>query len=365
MTKILYIIDSLGSGGKERQLYEMIKSMSSYDQFSIEIIVLSNNVYYNDIYNYNVIIHLWPRKSLFDISLLKKIYIKNKYFKPDLIHTWDMFSTLYAIIIAKIFKIKLINGSIRNATPNKMFSKKWILFNLTNYFSDIIISNSKAGLGNKIKNTKYNYIYNGFDFFRIKNIANKKEIRKKLGIKHKYIIAMVASFTKKKDYNSYLLAAKIVLSKRNDVLFFCIGAGPNLMNYSSDINYNNSNIMFLDKISNIEPYINCIDIGVLATSNKFHLEGISNVIMEYMAFAKPVIATNGGGTNEIVIDNKTGFIVQPYSPKEIEEKINYLLKNKSDLIKMGLNGQKRLMKYFPQQETIKRYTDLYNNILDN
>ena len=40
----------------------------------------------------------------------------------------------------------------------------------------------------------------------------------------------------------------------------------------------------------------------LTTNDLIHKEGVSNSILEYMALSKPVIATDGGGTNEIVID---------------------------------------------------------------
>jgi len=51
-----------------------------------------------------------------------------------------------------------------------------------------------------------------------------------------------------------------------------------------------------------------MDIGILATFT----EGISNSIVEYMALGKPVVATSGGGTNEIVkaIDAELKHIIK-------------------------------------------------------
>ena len=67
--------------------------------------------------------------------------------------------------------------------------------------------------------------------------------------------------------------------------------------------------------SGIESLISAMDICVLSTFT----EGISNSILEYMALEKPVIATAGGGTNEIVIDNKTGFLIKQSNPEELAE----------------------------------------------
>jgi len=56
-------------------------------------------------------------------------------------------------------------------------------------------------------------------------------------------------------------------------------------------------------------------------------EGISDAVMEYMALGKPVIATDGGGTKELVIDNSTGYLIKPESAKDLARKILYLLEH--------------------------------------
>ncbi len=63
------------------------------------------------------------------------------------------------------------------------------------------------------------------------------------------------------------------------------------------------------------------------------------VPLESMACATPVIATNVSGHRETVINGKTGFLVD-FNPKEIAEKITYLLANPEILEKIG--GQARL-----------------------
>ena len=50
------------------------------------------------------------------------LIIKN--YQPDLIHTWDDMSTIYALPIALYFKIPLINGSIRDAPKTISFNAK-------------------------------------------------------------------------------------------------------------------------------------------------------------------------------------------------------------------------------------------------
>ena len=80
-------------------------------------------------------------------------------------------------------------------------------------------------------------------------------------------------------------------------------------------------IIFLGKRSNVESIINIFDVGILLTNSKVHGEGISNSIMEYMALGKPVIATRGGGTNEVVIEGENGYLIDPFNEDQLIEKI--------------------------------------------
>lgn len=70
-----------------------------------------------------------------------------KDFRPDIIHTWGCMPTAVAILASIILSIPLINGQIVSAPP-KVFHSGQKIINKINFifFSDIIISNSYAGI---------------------------------------------------------------------------------------------------------------------------------------------------------------------------------------------------------------------------
>ena len=136
--KILFIIDSLKMGGKERQLIELLKGLMCNDSIVTELVVMNNVVYYNKIKNLNVKLNYLIRSSKRDIKVFYKLSKICKRFKPDIIHTWDSMTAVYALPIAKFFKIKIINGSIRNATPIKTFSFDWFSKLIFPYYDKII-----------------------------------------------------------------------------------------------------------------------------------------------------------------------------------------------------------------------------------
>ena len=81
-----------------------------------------------------------------------------------------------------------------------------------------------------------------------------------------------------------------------------------------------------------------------------------------MVFGKPVVATNGGGTPEIVKNNENGFLVPPKSPEKLAERIQYLLDHPDLALKMGKAGQIRVKKDFSIQRMEREYLELYQEI---
>lgn len=109
----------------------------------------------------------------------------------------------------------------------------------------------------------------------------------------------------------------------------------------------------------MENIIKIMDLCVLSTFT----EGISNSIMEYMALEKAVIATRGGGTNEIIEDELTGYMVNPSSPGELLSKMERLLNDEPLRIKMGLAGKQRVAEYFSMERMKNEYIKSYHKLI--
>jgi glycosyltransferase involved in cell wall biosynthesis len=170
---------------------------------------------------------------------------------------------------------------------------------------------------------------------------------------------MVAEFSDRKDYVTYIKAAQMILQKRNDVLFVAVGAGKNLEACKQMAASAGSGIRFLGERRDIEAIVNTIDIGVLCT----YTEGISNSVMEYMAAGKPSIVTDGGGSRELVLDGHTGFLVSPSNPQAVAAKIELLLES-SDLGKqMGRAAKERLLDKFSLEQLVENTMRMYRETL--
>ena len=221
--------------------------------------------------------------------------------------------------------------------------------------------NSRAGAKSfRTPNNKTHIIHNGFDFNRIKKIKNRQQIINSYKLNNCHVVGMVASFAERKDYKTFIDAAKIIINKIINVKFIAIGDGPNLPKMKNYLpNELKNNFMFLGRVKDVDSIVNCFTVGVLST----YSEGIPNSVMEYMAFGKPVIVTHGGGTNELVEDKINGFLTQANDSVDLSEKIISVLKDPKKIKKMGDSGQLRIRKYFSIEKMAKETVELYESLI--
>lgn len=357
---IALLLDSFGGGGKERRCLQMIKGLNEAGYNDIHVVLLHNRIEYPDLLNTSAKIYEWSPKNTpqWHPDRFRNLYKILMGIKPDILMTWTFLeSSFYFMLIKPFFRCKYICAAITTAQPYNFYSIGNIVRMISLKQADVIVSNSQAGLdAYKAPIKKSRVYYNGFDPERLKHLQPINKTRKLLGIKTPYLVSMAARFQPMKDYPCFIKAAQIVLKKRKDVTFMCIGKGETmercqLMVMKSEQPY----IQFPGFRKDVDSILNASDISVLCTNNKEHKEGVSNTILESMAYGVPVIATGGGGTDEIMRNNKNGYVIEPYSHEQLAEHILMLLEDDNLRNQMGKFAQKDVLERF----SLKRMTDEY------
>ena len=354
--KLLFIIDSLGIGGKERQLLELIGELEKRHNYDIVLLVLSKNNFYEKTDTLSIEKHYIQRSRKKDIKTFFTVLGVVKRFRPDIIHSWELMCSVYTGPVARITGSRFVNGFIRRAPTSPLLAKP----RLTYPFSDKIVSNSFAGLKSyKVPRGKACCIHNGFDFARVEKLDPVEQVRQKFDIRTKHVVGMIARFHPRKHFESFLKSAETVLASRDDVTFVTVGDGETMQACIKSVNPRyRERIHFLGRQNDVEGIINMLDVGVLLSMD----EGVSNTLMEYMAQSKPVIATSHGGNSELVLDNKTGFLVPPKDVAEVSKYIISLLDDEQLARRMGRAGQSRLASEFGMEKMVDSYMTLYNEL---
>jgi glycosyltransferase involved in cell wall biosynthesis len=115
--------------------------------------------------------------------------------------------------------------------------------------------------------------------------------------------------------------------------------------------YNLKNVVTVyDFKEDVSGYINMADVCLVPSIMK---DPFPTTILEAMSVGKPVIATDTGGSVEMIIDGITGFLIKPNDTKEFRNKLTFFLNNKEMLEEMGLRAKKRFDSEFRLEPFIR------------
>jgi len=361
--KISFLISSFRGGGKERQLLYLVKHLSQ-NNWRVQLVVLNEEVFYREISALPIEFVIVDRKKngIRTIGILNR---KLRLFSPTILNTWDIISHIYSLPFIFFKKPKVLNSSIRYGGMIKKTRASSLMQRISLATSDLIVSNSKAGLvaESLLACNKAVVIRNGIDFSELYKPQTGRMGQLEATL-HKFetCILMVGRFYPAKDYSNFIRAAKIVIRTNPNTGFFCVGEGPNRGKAEEEAGaLLNKNIFFLGERRDVHSIVHAFDIGVMLNNTNGHAEGISNAIMEYMAAQLPVIATNAGGNSELVRVQKSGYLVPPFNPEVVAEKLLFLIENESIRHAMGKLGQEIIKNEFSLEKMVSSYIKLYKN----
>ena len=300
----------IGGGGVEKNLFIIANYLS--EKFAkIGLCTLSKN----KLKNFNKKIkHIGPYNNFNDklnirlkylicLVALFKFLIKNR---NSVVFAFQ--ANIYCIILAIIFRKKIVTRS--NSSPsgwNKNIFKNFLFRLLLKYPTKIIV-NSKSFKKEIDKKFKINskMIYNPLNKEEIIS-KSKVKIKKDFFNRNKQLrIINVARFTDQKDHITLLKAFHIV-SKKIPTNLLLIGYGNKKTEIKNYIKLNrlDKKVKILDFAFNPYKYIKNSDLFILTSL----YEGLPNVLLESIALKKYVISSNcPTGPSEILENNKYGSL---------------------------------------------------------
>lgn len=361
--RVLHITDTLASGGKERQLVELLRGFSKIDGFVNELVVLSDTIHYDEVRSLGIKIHIFRRSRKWDFRIVEKLYGLARRYRPNIIYSWESMCSVYASPIALIFRSALINGMIRNAPlflSLKDYTYRRLL--LTAPFSTVILANSLAGLrAFRVNGKKGLCIPNGFNFDRINNLPDVNDVKRSLDIRTKHVVGMVGRFHQDRDYSTFFKAANLLCSERRDITFVAVGEGPDLESFTARLKRDDqANIRILGVSKRIEEIVQTFSVGVLASTNG---EGIANAIMEYMALERPVIATNATGNREIIKDGENGFLIPVGDENALASRIREIVDRPDIGRELGRAGRVLIEQKFGIEQMLQKHVELFRQLV--
>lgn len=214
-------------------------------------------------------------------------------------------------------------------------------------------------------NNKAVLVYEGIDLESIHEVAEHDKSKSIVDPKKQLVVGLVGRIAPMKGQDTYINAAKIVLERRPDVRFFMYGEinSGYYQDYYLELldmikKYGiGDKVLFRGFVSKEEDIYPELDISVVPSL----FEPFGRVIIEAMAFCKPVIATNVAGPLDIITE-QTGILVPVNDPKSLANAILFLADNPEVRDNMGKAGRERVEKYFTIEGTLSKIYDIYEKL---
>jgi colanic acid/amylovoran biosynthesis glycosyltransferase len=183
-----------------------------------------------------------------------------------------------------------------------------------------------------------------------------------------FTIVTPAELAPRKGHIFSLLAAKLLVdSGFRSFKWFFYGSGP-LLNelISKVVELELGDHCFfmgnIDRKDLLEKYRdNEVDVVVLSSVSTESPEGVPVSLMEAMSFEIPVIATDCGGTKELV-DGRTGVLVQEKDPVSIANSLSELISDLEHRKNFGRDGRIKVVNEFNTLKNAKELSELFSNI---
>jgi len=113
-------------------------------------------------------------------------------------------------------------------------------------------------------------------------------------------------------------------------------------------------------IEQVAAFIKRLDILVMPSTSP---EGLPLTLMEAMAFGKPVVASDAGGSRDIVIPEVTGLLVPPGDAEALSAAVLRLINNPELRLSMGEAGRQRLHDHFNFTAQMQALEAIYQDML--
>lgn len=395
MKKIIFVCRKFEIGGVETSFRNLLLYGIDKSKFQVELHLLNQSAKLDYLIEENC--HCVSVDSHYELFFKKKtikdaFYIIKKY---GLKH-WIQRAIISLLLLLKINKIYWLGGiffpKVKKSTCDvcvvlkendpclyyalsKIKAKKVVsFFHTANYFSQIyayLYESSKVNHVITVSQGNREFLLRKMPKLSdkitvIHNIISPKEIKEKSRqiINEKfddnvYNLVSVGRICVTKGIETIISAASILRNRKLNFRWHLVGPFDQQYTrekFENDIRQNNVEDIFnlIGPTDNPYPFIRSSDILI----NPSLIESYGMVIREAQILGIPVIATNTYGGNELIVDGKSGLLVNINNAKELAEKVFLLLSDKSLYYKIKQNLEN------DDFDNSKSVMVLFDNVID-
>jgi glycosyltransferase involved in cell wall biosynthesis len=308
-----------------------------------------------------------PLKDFIALRKLEKILRKQM---PHIVHTHSGKAGILGRLAARRAGIPVIIhhihgpsfGKFQGALANVIFTaaEKYAA-RMTGHFFCSAAAMARlylaAGIG---RPEMYTRIFSGFKLDPFLNATNDLELRKQLGLEAgHFVIGKIARLFKLKGHSDLLSAFARISPRLPSGRLLFVGDGS----LRGEIEHQARALGLGDKVifaglvppSEVPRYVGIMD----CVAHLSGREAVSRALPQALAAAKPVVAYDFDGADEVCLENETGFLIRTGDVENAAQKLLQLASQPGLREKFGRRGQNFVRENFPVEKMVDDQYHLY------
>jgi glycosyltransferase involved in cell wall biosynthesis len=361
--RVLTVVGSLMLGGAETYVSRVVRAVRNYG-VDMEICALDRTgPLLAPLEKDGVLVHDTPFPSpryrstsarlLGTMNAIRRIVKAGRF---DVVHTYLFWADVLGVTAARLAGCPrvLISRRALHGWTHGSKARFHAMEQVTNLFANELIANSKAVLKDAEAHERTlpavrTVIYSGVDVNQYEPARSSLDGPVRL--------VTVGALAPRKGQEYAVEALAMAAQSGVKATLELVGSGPDeamLRSKVADAGLGKL-VTFAGEHEDPRPYLNRADVFLLPSRQ----EGFAVALLEAMATALPVIATDVGGNAEALVDGKGGRIVPPLQPKAIAAAIAELAKDRRRLPEMGGFNRQRVTEKFSIEASARHLADWY------
>lgn len=365
--KIMYVTTDLNMGGAEIQVMRICKYMAgnTHNEISFVSMMKPESVQMiKELKALGVMTYsLNMARGKASLKAYRKFVFLVKHIRPEVIHTHMVHANfLFRAARPFIGKIKIIN-TIHG--EEEYLGKRIQLYKASDRFADYTVACGKVLYEQALKYrisspSKLKYICNGLDLSKYSfNQYEREQIRSGLKLADDSFLWITVGRLSKVKNQTYLINEFYKVQRQYpNARLMIVGNGPlerELRNLVKKLDIEEA-VIFAGKRDDVEKILSAADAFVLSSIH----EGLPLSMQEAAAEGLPIVSTDVGGCNEVVLESENGFLCESNKTNALADVMKKMLSfSKDQLRQMGKMSRKIALDKFDMSNVIKKWMTLY------
>lgn len=303
------------------------------------------------------------RRAGNDPGLVWRLYRLFRRQRPDIVHTHSWGTLCEGLLAARLSGVPAVVHGEHGTLQTQAYQvrvQRWAWGRVGHLLSVSSRLADRMAETVGVPRRRVTVIRNGVDLLRFGD-TNVRDARLALGLPPQgLVLGTVGRLVEVKDHALLLDAVAVLV--RNGVSCTVVIAGEGPLRSSLDARIRErglaDTVRLVGHRADIQNVFGALDLFVLPSRS----EGMSNTILEAMASGLPVVATNVGGADEMVVDGETGLLVPPQDAGAMAAALQTLAADPTKRAEMGRRARLRIEHEFSLERMIRQYSELYLQI---